>query len=93
MLLWRRFVGGDSGVVPLAVGDQAVATVDAAHDELVCVRRDDGQLLWRTPLGESLQQPALVGDAPAGRLGPGQAFCASIGRPARSKGMCSSANP
>ncbi|TWT35648.1 outer membrane biogenesis protein BamB [Posidoniimonas corsicana] len=59
-LLWRRYVGAAPNLgAPLRIGDDVVA-VDSRRQELVRLRAADGELVWRTPLGDDLSQPALV---------------------------------
>lgn len=63
-LLWRRFVGHDTTVLPLPIvsGAEAdVVVVDSARQELVRLKGASGALTWRLPVGEPLLPPVLSG--------------------------------
>jgi len=69
-VLWRRFVGydvdGRTPVFPPTPVDQKpgsdVILVDAAGNEVLCVRATTGELRWRHPLGESFDAHPVVTD-------------------------------
>jgi outer membrane protein assembly factor BamB len=59
---WRRYVGNETTIPPLALGKQADANVlvsDARAQSLVCLAGDSGKLVWRQPLGEAFFPPIL----------------------------------
>ncbi|MFM8250017.1 MAG: PQQ-binding-like beta-propeller repeat protein [Planctomycetota bacterium] len=63
-LLWRRAVGYETRVHPLAVGkapevDGLIA--DGSRNELIRVAGRTGKLLWRLAIGERFASPAVVG--------------------------------
>jgi outer membrane protein assembly factor BamB len=71
-LLWRRQVGHAHPIWPQAVeGDVLIS--DSAHNELLRVTSQTGQLKWRQAIGQPFAQPLVVGDrafvaADSGRL-------------------------
>jgi hypothetical protein len=72
-LLWRRFVGVDSGSYPLTLPNGAVVAADSQRSELVAVESQSGKLLWRLALEGKLATPVLLGErllaaSDAGRL-------------------------
>ncbi len=78
-LVWRRFLGFESNLPPIALSSEADAAVllaDARSDELICVDGPTGKLVWRLKAGGALPLPVLAGgrifasagDAEQGRL-------------------------
>jgi hypothetical protein len=54
-VLWRRYVGFETTAPPLALTDRGTADaifVDAARREVVRLRGDSGQLVWRQAVGD-----------------------------------------
>lgn len=63
-LKWRRSVGADTLAPPRPLAKQPgadVIVVDSRHHELLRLRGDSGQLVWRTPIGERFADPVLQG--------------------------------
>ncbi|MEM9660440.1 MAG: PQQ-binding-like beta-propeller repeat protein, partial [Planctomycetota bacterium] len=61
-LLWRRFVGHDPGVAPISLPGGRIIVPDAEAKELVCLRADSGELIWRQPLVDALSTPVFAGN-------------------------------
>ncbi len=60
---WRRFVGHETTIWPMLMSRQAggdALLVDSRRHELVRVRADDGQLVWRLPIGRPFFEPVTV---------------------------------
>ncbi len=63
-LKWRRSVGYDTLANPQPLARQPgadVIAVDSQHQELLRLKGDTGQLVWRTPLGERFSEPIVKG--------------------------------
>jgi outer membrane protein assembly factor BamB len=60
-LLWRRFVGFDSRVMPLVVGKN-VLIGDANANELLLLEAESGRLRWRQQFEGSIAEPKFVGE-------------------------------
>jgi len=63
-LKWRRAVGADTLTHPQALSRQPgadVIAVDGRHQELLRLKGDSGQLVWRTPIGEPFADPVIKG--------------------------------
>ena len=63
-LKWRRSVGYDTLANPQPLARQPgadVIAVDGQHQELLRLKGDTGQLVWRTPLGERFSEPIVKG--------------------------------
>jgi hypothetical protein len=63
-LLWRRAVGYETRVHPLAVGkapDVDGLLADGSRNELSRVAGRTGKLIWRLAIGERFASPAIVG--------------------------------
>jgi len=61
-LKWRRAVGSDTLSCPPTLTRQPGADVIAAdtlHQELLRLKSDSGQLVWRTPIGEGFAVPVI----------------------------------
>ncbi|MCP4192091.1 MAG: PQQ-binding-like beta-propeller repeat protein [Planctomycetaceae bacterium] len=62
-VLWRRYVGLDNGHTPLPVSPNVgadVLVVDSARSELLRLKADSGNLVWRLPCVGKLAAPVLV---------------------------------
>jgi outer membrane protein assembly factor BamB len=63
-LKWRRGVGYDTLANPQPLARQPgadVIAVDSQHQELLRLKGETGQLVWRTPLGERFCEPVVKG--------------------------------
>lgn len=63
-LKWRRAVGFDTLANPQPLSRQAgadVVAVDGRHQELIRLKGDSGQLVWRIPIGEAFADPVIKG--------------------------------
>ena len=58
-VLWRRFVGYQTSVQPENVGAQNVLIGDQFNHDLLMVNAANGNLIWRTEIGESFLQPQI----------------------------------
>jgi outer membrane protein assembly factor BamB/tetratricopeptide (TPR) repeat protein len=68
-VLWRRFVGFDTQMMPVAIGlsDGGSGTdallVDSVRNEVVRVSTRSGRLVWRHPVDEAFDgEPLMLGD-------------------------------
>jgi hypothetical protein len=65
-VLWRRYVGHESNIVPLSVNSRDpqadVLIVDARAQELYRLEAKTGKVRWRLPVGEPFFQPAIAGE-------------------------------
>lgn len=59
---WRRAIGLDTPFAPIEVDASvpALLAFDASRNELVLIRREDGELLWRTPVGAAVGRPLVA---------------------------------
>ncbi len=60
---WRRFVGYQTFIQPVATESDTVLVSDQLHNDLLLVNTDDGQVVWRTEFGETFLTPQVNEDA------------------------------
>jgi outer membrane protein assembly factor BamB len=73
-VVWKVALPGPSYAAPVVVGDRLFVVSDPA--ELLCVRRSDGEVLWRKG-NKDIEAPVVRGGGfgrggPGGRVGPGR---------------------
>ena len=64
-ILWRRFVGHNTKHHPQPTsgqGDADILVSDGQNQELLRVKAQSGDLVWRLPVGEDFAQPTVAGD-------------------------------
>lgn len=64
-VLWRRYVGFDTDVVPQSMGNESGSDfliVDGQHSELQRVKAETGDLVWRLPCPRPIHRPRLIGE-------------------------------
>ncbi|HEV7279768.1 MAG TPA: PQQ-binding-like beta-propeller repeat protein [Pirellulaceae bacterium] len=61
--IWRRYLGAGEERAPVEIeASDAVLLSDTESGAVELVRRSDGAVQWRTPVGESFAQPTVFGD-------------------------------
>lgn len=60
-VLWRRSVGFATTSQPVRIGSDALL-VNGSRNELMRVRAETGELIWRTPLGGPFGDPLVLGE-------------------------------
>jgi hypothetical protein len=61
-LLWRQYVGVDPRAIPIMLPGADVLYTDTAHEELVRINGETGELQWRLALGGKSLQPVIAGE-------------------------------
>ncbi len=62
-LLWRRFVGAGQRNTPVPLENDRLLVLGLAHNELLCLSKSTGKLIWRQEIGERTAAPVVAGDA------------------------------
>lgn len=60
-VVWRRYVGFVTNILPKLVADEFLLIADQQKNDLILVRKNSGDIVWRQQIGERFAAPA-VGD-------------------------------
>ncbi len=58
-IAWRHFVGFQTNVQPVPVGDQFLALSNQKDNEILVVDRETGKIKWRAGIGEPFMSPSV----------------------------------
>ena len=56
---WRRHVGYQSDVEPMVVPEQRILISDRSKNDLLMVKSSDGEIIWRSEIGEPFLEPQV----------------------------------
>jgi outer membrane protein assembly factor BamB len=62
-LVWRRFVGQETILSPVTLDQTHTLIADQRNNDLLCVKTQTGELVWRQEFGEKFRSPAVGPDA------------------------------
>ena len=62
-LVWRHFVGQQTTMAPIALDAEHTLIVNQKDHDLICVKTQTGELVWRQEFGEAIRPPTIGADS------------------------------
>ena len=61
LIVWRRFVGYQTTIGPQSLDDGSLIVVDGQRNDLLRLDQKNGNILWRTEIGNPMFTPTIAG--------------------------------
>lgn len=59
-IAWRYFVGYETSIQPIALGEELIAISNQRDNELIVVDKNSGDIKWRAEFGEPFMTPSVL---------------------------------